>query len=149
MFWSDFGLDDDWFRVRPGSFGNAGWWPSDVREVFSRPQRQRESAYPALNIWTNADEAVVLAEVPGVDPSAFDITVVGKSLTMRAERPQVELKEGEKFLRQERGFGAFSRTVELPFAVDSNKVDAQYKLGVLKVRLPRAEQDKPRKITIR
>lgn len=153
MVWSDlndFGFGDDWFNMRGGALGRLsrmGFWPREVRGFFGG--NEPGAYFPAVNVWSNTEEAVVLAEIPGVDPSAFDISVVGKTLTIKGQRPELELKDGEKYLRRERGDGRFNRTIELPFIVEPEKVHAQYKLGVLKIVLPRAEQDKPRKITIR
>jgi HSP20 family protein len=105
--------------------------------------------FPAMNIWTNDEGALVTAEIPGVDIKDIEISVVGESLTLSGERKPEAVNENEVVHRQERGFGKFTRTVELPFPVDANKVDAVFDKGVLKINLPRAEEDKPRKIAIK
>jgi len=91
----------------------------------------------------------VTAELPGVDPNNLDISVINETLTLRGSRKPPELKEGETFHRRERLFGEFTRTLQLPFRVDSNAVEAHVKNGVLIVKLPRAEADKPRKVAIK
>ena len=106
-------------------------------------------SFPALNIWSNEDELIVTAEVPGINPEDLDISVVGDNLTMKGERKSEDLEEGARYHRQERGYGSFSRTVQLPFPVDIDKVNAKFTNGVLEIALPRAEADKPRKIAVK
>ena len=105
--------------------------------------------YPAMNIWTNEDGVVVTAELPGIDPEKLDIAVVENTLTLSGERPSLELAEGEVYHRRERGYGKFTRSFQLPFNVEANNVQAVYEKGVLHITLPRAEADKPRKITVK
>jgi HSP20 family protein len=87
--------------------------------------------------------------LPGIDPNAIDISVVGKTLTLRGSRKPEEFKENESYHRRERWHGQFTKTIELPFDIDSGKVDAQYRKGILRITLPRAEADKPRKISVK
>jgi HSP20 family protein len=84
-----------------------------------------------------------------VDPGDIEISVRDDTLTLRGSRKAVELEEGTTYHRRERGSGAFARTVELPFRVEGGKVEATFEKGVLKISLPRAEEDKPKKITIK
>jgi len=105
--------------------------------------------YPAMNVWTNENGAVVTAELPGIDPDALDIVVVENTLTLSGERKSDELKEGEVYHRRERGYGKFTRSFQLPFNVEANNVQAIYEKGILHITLPRTEADKPRKITVK
>ena len=104
--------------------------------------------FPAVNIWVKDDDAVLSAELPGVDPDRIDITVENNTVTVRGEREAAELREGEGYLRHERGVGSFARSFVLPFKVDAESVSAQYQKGILQVVLPRAEADKPKRIAI-
>ena len=106
-------------------------------------------SYPAMNVWTNQDGAMITAELPGVIPEDIDISVVGESLTLSGSRQLDELKDGEKFHRRERSFGKFSRTFQLPFWVEADQVEATFKNGVLHIFVPRAEEDKPKKIAVK
>jgi len=106
-------------------------------------------AFPAVNIWTNDDSAVVTAELAGVDKNDIKLSVVDQSLVIEGSRKAEQLKEGETYHRQERGTGDFKRAIQLPFPVNADKISAQLKNGVLSVTLPRAEEDKPRKIEIK
>jgi HSP20 family protein len=74
--------------------------------------------------------------------------VQGEALTIRGSRNPEDLGEGERYLRQERPHGEFSRSVELPFLVEGEKVDASYKDGILRVELPRSKAAKPVRIQI-
>ncbi|HBH62544.1 MAG TPA: Hsp20/alpha crystallin family protein [Nitrospiraceae bacterium] len=105
--------------------------------------------FPATNMWVTDDDAVVTTEIPGIDPNALEISVVKDALTLRGSRQAEELKEGESYHRRERWNGQFTKTLMLPFAVEAGKVEARFSKGVLYISLPRAEADKPRKITVK
>ncbi|RME98752.1 MAG: Hsp20/alpha crystallin family protein [Chloroflexi bacterium] len=105
--------------------------------------------YPAINVWANDEGVVVTAELPGVKTEDIDISVVGNTLTLSGERRPDELKDGEKYHRRERRQGKFTRTFELPFGVEADKVEAMFERGVLHISLPRAEAEKPRKIAVK
>jgi HSP20 family protein len=68
---------------------------------------------------------------------------------LTGKRVPEELKEGEKYHRRERGYGRFTRTFQLPFHVEANNVEAVFEKGILQISLPRAEADKPRKISVK
>jgi len=105
--------------------------------------------FPATNVWVSEDSALVTAEIPGIDPSALEISVINDSLTLRGSRKAEELKDEESYHRRERWSGQFTKTLELPFAVESGKVEARFSKGVLSISLPRAEAEKPRKISVK
>ncbi len=106
--------------------------------------------FPAMNVWTKADVGqVITAEVPGMNVDNLDIKVVGETLTISGSRPAPTKDENIRYHRQERGYGSFTRTIQLPFPIDVDKVEANYEKGVLKIWLPRAESDKPRKIAVK
>ncbi|MBN1993279.1 MAG: Hsp20/alpha crystallin family protein [Anaerolineae bacterium] len=118
-------------------------------DSFSLAGGRTAPNYPAMNVWTNEDGAVVTAELPGINPNDIDISVVGDTLTLSGERQPEALGEGDKYHRRERGCGKFNRAFQLPFKVEADKVDAIFDKGVLHLSLPRAEADKPRKITVK
>ncbi len=107
------------------------------------------SGFPAVNIWSNEEQSLMTAEIPGVDPDKLEITVKDNTVTIRGNRQAESLKDGESWLLRERGEGAFARSFRLPFRVDSDKVKADYQKGILQLTLCRSEQDKPHKITVR
>jgi HSP20 family protein len=105
--------------------------------------------FPAVNVWSQDDTAILTSEIPGIDPDSLDISVVGQRVTISGQRQPEAPKESATYHRRERLHGQFARTLELPFRVDAQKVEANYSKGVLTVKLPRAEEDKPRKIAIK
>ena len=123
----------------------------EMNRLFDRKSRGgvvTAPNYPAINIWMNDDGQVISAEMPGVDPKDINIDVNADAISISGERkPDVGI-EGVDYHRHERGYGSFSRTIQLPFMVDTEKVEANFKNGVLTVNLPRAEADKPKKVTI-
>jgi HSP20 family protein len=123
----------------------------DMNRILSSYQRGVHSApgFPAINIWTGEDGAILMAEIPGVSPDELDISVVGDTLTLQGERKRPEIGENAQYHRQERGYGRFSRTMQLPFPIEVDKVEAAIERGVLKMTLPRAEADRPKRISVR
>ena len=114
------------------------------------PNRMRRApAYPAMNVWSNEEGLVVTAEVPGVSSEDIEINVVGDTLTLSGMRKPDEMNEAARYHRQERGNGNFHPFSPAALSVDVAKVDATFRNGVLNVTLPRAEELKPRKITVK
>jgi len=109
----------------------------------------RASEFPLVNIWINADEAVLTTEIPGIDAKAVDISVAGKTVTLRGSRERSPEKESQAYHRRERWYGQFSKTIELPFNVEVDAVEASFRKGVLKVTLPKAHAEKPRTIKVK
>jgi len=112
--------------------------------TFERPLGA--AVYPAINAWTTDDEEVVTAQLPGINPDDIEISITNDVLTISGERLA---QDGDmRYHRRERFNGKFSRSMHLAFPVAADKVAAGYENGVLKITLPRAEADKPRKITV-
>jgi HSP20 family protein len=105
------------------------------------------TAFPALNIREDAEAFHVEAELPGLKMSDLEILVLGRELTIKGRRAASNV-EGATYHRQERASGEFSRTVRLPVPIDSEKVAAALKDGVLAVTLPKTPEAKPRRIEI-
>jgi len=104
---------------------------------------------PLVDVSETGKEVLVNAEVPGMDPKDIDISLSGNLLTLKGERKHEEEKKGKSFHRIERSYGAFTRTIQLPAEVDSNKVDASYKDGVLTIRMPKTKEESVRKIEVK
>lgn len=121
----------------------------EMNRLFNGTLNIRRREFPALNVWSNEDAAVVTAELPGYDVKDFKASVLGDSLTLVGERKPENYGENVTYQRQERFTGRFERTIRLPFPVEANKIEARYQNGVLTIKLPRAESDKPRKIEIK
>jgi len=118
-------------------------------ETSSYGALRRAPSFPAMNVWTSEEGLIVTAEIPGVEIGDIDISVMNETLTVSGQRNPDEVGEGVRYHRRERGYGRFSRSVQLPYPVDSDHVEATFKNGVLSIALPRAEEDKPRKITVK
>src|ERR687887_224785 len=104
---------------------------------------------PPVDIYQNGDHEVVLkAELPDMTRDDIDITVDNGTLTVKGEKKFDPNVKEENFHRIERRYGTFSRSFSLPQTVDTNKVSAEYKHGVLTVRLPLREEAKPRAIKV-
>lgn len=104
---------------------------------------------PAFDITENEKEYVVTAELPGIDAKELDITYTDGVLTVKGEKKQENEEKGDNFHRIERRYGSFHRSFRIPGEVKSDKVDANFKDGVLKLTLPKAEESKPKKIEVK
>ena len=104
---------------------------------------------PPVDIFQDGDKEIVLkAEVPDMSREDIDITVENGTLTIKGEKKITTDVKEEQFHRIERRYGSFSRSFSLPRTVDATKVGADYKNGVLTVRLPLREDAKPRQIKV-
>jgi HSP20 family protein len=118
---------------------------------YARPHENLAggSWVPAVDIYSNGQHELVLkAELPEIKEEEIDLTIEENTLTLRGERKvDTEVTE-EQFHRIERSYGSFARTFALPPTVDATKVSAEYKAGVLTVRLPLREEAKPKQIKV-
>ena len=144
-------------RFNPGSpYSTTRWDPlaelthlqRALNQAYDSRVARRQAEFPPLNVAADNNEAVVTAELPGVDPADLEVTVHGAMVTIKGVRREAPVAEGEQYHRRERETGAFSRSLELPYDLDPDKVRASLKHGLLEVVLPRAETDKPRKVQI-
>jgi HSP20 family protein len=122
-------------RLAQQVFGNsAGTW--------SRPTAMPMDAYRV------GDEFVVAFDLPGVDPDAIELNIERNVLTVKAERRPTVSAESVEMQVSERPLGVFSRQLFLGETLDTDRIKADYDVGVLTLRIPIAEQAKPRKIEI-
>jgi HSP20 family protein len=104
---------------------------------------------PAVDIYESGNhELVIKAELPDMNKDEIEITVENNTLTLRGEKKMDSSIKEEQCHRIERTYGAFSRTFSLPTTVDTSKVAADYKNGVLTIKLPVREEAKPRQIQV-
>ena len=104
---------------------------------------------PPVDIYENdKHELVLVAELPDMTRDDIDVTVENSTLTIRGEKKMSGDVREEQYRRIERNFGAFSRSFTLPSTVDATKVRAEYKNGVLMIRLPLREEAKPRQVKV-
>ena len=114
----------------------------------SRPMDLEPASWsPAVDLVETADAYLVVADVPGVDPSTIDLSVTGNVLTVRGVKPDEHAGDAPGALR-ERAFGPFHRQIVLSGAVDFDAAQADARNGVLKIKLPKREAAKPRTIPV-
>lgn len=107
-------------------------------------------SYPAVNLWQDNESVFAEMELPGVTLDDLEISIMGgNQLTIKGERRRIEVPEGAVWHRQERAFGSFSRTIELPNDVNADKVEATFCLGVLTIKMPKSEMARTRKIAVK
>ncbi len=110
---------------------------------------RNRQGYPAINIWANAENAIITAEIPGIDKNDIEVNVMGDTISISGTRKPEELPEGAKYHRREIGYGSFQRSLQMPYAIDPKKVKATFKNGILSITLPRSEAEKPKKIAVK
>jgi HSP20 family protein len=103
---------------------------------------------PPINLYDAGETYILTAQLPGVGPEEVDLSITGETLTIRGERKRSDGVSEESYRRQERHFGRWTRTVTLPDRVDGAKVSATFANGVLTVKLPKAEEARPRQINV-
>ncbi|HEV2972280.1 MAG TPA: Hsp20/alpha crystallin family protein [Pirellulales bacterium] len=104
---------------------------------------------PSLDVAETDKDVTVRAEIPGVDPKDLDIQVSGNRLRISGEKKETSEKKEQSFYRRESYYGSFTRDVELPPGVDAEKVDADYKGGVLTVHLNKMPGAAAKKIPVK
>ena len=103
---------------------------------------------PEIEVREENDHFLVRADLPGIKKEELDIAVTGNTLTIKGERKTETEKKGKSYYYSERSHGAFSRTIQLPCEIDSDKVRASYRDGVLELALQKAESAKPKQIKV-
>jgi len=122
---------DDFFRMVPG-------------DIFEG------DLYPKIDVHEDEKAVYLKAEIPGMEEKDIDVTLKENMLTISGEKKEEKTEEdkNQSYRYCERRFGSFSRTIELPDAINAEAVKASYKNGVLKVELPKSESAKPKKISV-
>ncbi len=103
---------------------------------------------PFLDVEEDADQFTLHIEIPGVDPDEVEVSLEENVLTVAGERKFYDTKEADGFRRIERHFGRFHRAVRLPDRVDADRVEANYRDGMLTITVAKAEEAKPRRIAV-
>ena len=103
---------------------------------------------PAIDIYQDSDDLIVETHLAGIDPKNVDISVENDVLTVSGEVKEKDEKKEENYYRKEIRCGSFSRSIILPVAVKGSEAKAEYDNGVLKIKLPKSEDAKPKKIDV-
>jgi HSP20 family protein len=111
---------------------------------------QTGSWVPALDVYETVDKFVVTVELPGIEPEDVEVSVEDSTLTIKGQR-EFFYKDAteDSFQRIERRYGAFSRTLSMPTTADTERVEASFDKGILTIELPKREEAKPKKVTVR
>jgi len=125
----------------------------EVNRLFGASLRQQNgfdvAFSPAIDVAVEKDNVIVNADLPGLTKDDVTVTLQDNYLTIRGEKKhEAEQKEANYFL-SERIYGSFTRTIELPMAVNASKIEARFKDGVLHVTLPKTEDAKPKQIEVK
>lgn len=155
-----------WKGKRRENLGELGWPGSTLGTLRSEMDRLFDRFFggmwsdepglstglgflPSLDVSETEKEITVRAELPGVDPKDLNITISGQTLTLSGEKQESVERKDENFFHSERRFGSFRRTVQLPTPVDSEKVNAEFKNGVIHIRMEKVQAAIPKRITVR
>lgn len=135
-------------------FRNAWTLQEQINRFFEEAFRGRgedsnlSSWAPAVDIYEDGNQLVLKADLPDIEEKELDIRVENNLLFIRGERKFEKKVSEENYLRFERSFGTFSRSFSLPNTVDTEKISAEYRNGVLTVTLPKREESKPKQIKV-
>jgi len=132
---------EDFFR-RPSSL-MPSWWPR-----LKMPEIEEVS--PSMDIFTEGDDVVVKAELPGMKKENIDVSLTKDTITISGEKRKEEKVEKKDYYSLERSYGSFKRSFSLPAEVQTEKASAKFKDGVLEIRVPKTEEakKKEKKVTI-
>ena len=131
------------FLRRPFSLLGPSWFPR-----LRMPEMEELS--PTVDIFEDASDVVVKAELPGMKKEDIDVKLTEGAITISGEKKKEEKIEKKNYYRLERSFGSFSRSFNLPAEVQTDKAKAQFKDGILEVRVPKTEEakQKEKKVSI-
>ena len=135
---------NDFFRLRDelDELFDIGLPQANIRSV-------PRGTFPAINMQEGKDAVNIQAYLPGIEPKEIELTIEDNVLTIKGKRETTVAGEQTNCHRRERFAGAFSRIVSLPEGLDSEKVDAQYREGILNISVGKAEEKKPKQISVK
>jgi HSP20 family protein len=145
--WRPFGTVDRWEPF--GSLVEAGrLFDTFAGRPMAGATQTARPWLPSVDMHETKDDLVLRVELPGVTEKDVAVSIIGDLLTIKGERRWDDQSKDQKFLHVERAYGQFERLIQLPMAVQADKVKAAYRDGVLEITLPKAEELKPREIKI-
>ncbi|MFB3886004.1 MAG: Hsp20/alpha crystallin family protein [Thermodesulfobacteriota bacterium] len=124
-------------------------WDSFFEGGLVRKTKEEGQWLPSLDVSETKSDLVVKAELPGIDPKGIDISLNEGVLTIKGEKRQEKEEKEEGYHLVERSYGSFVRSIRLPREIQSDKINASYKNGVLKITLPKSEEAKKKEIKIK
>jgi HSP20 family protein len=137
------------------------FWNTDVLHEMNRLRREMNNlfssypgnsstnaTYPLINVYDNPDSVIVTAELPGMTKDKIAITFVDNTLTLSGKLNDCDERKKMTMIRRERSKGDFEKTVRLPSKIIAERIEASFVNGILSITLPKAEEAKPKTITV-
>jgi HSP20 family protein len=103
---------------------------------------------PAFDMAEKENELIVKVDLPGIEPKELDVSVSDNTLTVRGEKKEEREEKKEDYLMRESAYGAFSRSVRLPYPIQSDKIKTSYQDGVLRIAMPKSEEAKKKQVKV-
>jgi HSP20 family protein len=144
----------DWPSLRVHPIEELERMRSQIERIFTDLSQRTfgestAGVFPLVNLTENTDNYYIRAELPGIKSEDLDMSITGDTFSITGERKIPEEGSDAKYHRREREAGKFSRIIKMPSLVQADKVEAETRDGVLTVILPKAEEAKPKQITIK
>jgi HSP20 family protein len=136
------------FRELAALQNEMGRWMNALGGATTMGNGQTSTWLPAVDVWETENELVLSFDLPGISEDKVSVELDDNVLTVSGERERAQEHSSERFYRFERRFGSFSRSVTLPAGVTENDIAANYNDGVLEIRVPKPEEQKPKRIQI-
>jgi HSP20 family protein len=136
------------FRELAALQNEMGRWMNQLAGGVTPGNGQSSTWLPAVDVWETENELVLSFDLPGIPEDRITVELDDNVLTVSGERERSSEHSSERFYRFERRFGSFSRSVTLPAGVSESDIEAEYANGVLEVRVPKPEEQKPKRIQI-
>jgi HSP20 family protein len=137
------------FRELAALQNEMGRWMNVLSGGTATPGNGQSSTWlPAVDVWETDNELVLSFDLPGIPENQINVELDDNVLTVSGERERTQEHSNERFYRFERRYGTFSRSVTLPTGVTEKDISANYKDGVLEIRVPKPEEQKPKRIQV-
>lgn len=120
-----------------------------LRGMPRRGERLSETMTPGIDVWETNDSLIVQAAMPGVQPDDLQVSVGDNTLTIRGEVRQQQVRDGDRWHRQEIQYGVFENVITLPPYANTEQVEANYENGMVMLRFPKREQARSRQIPVK
>jgi HSP20 family protein len=136
------------FRELAALQNEMGRWMGQFTGGLTPGNGQSSTWLPSVDVWETENELVLSFDLPGIAEDDIAVELEDNVLTVSGERQRTSEHSSERFYRFERRYGTFSRSVTLPPGVKEDAIDANYKDGVLEIRVPKPEEQKPKRIKV-
>jgi HSP20 family protein len=136
------------FRELAALQNEMGRWMGQLAGTMTPGNGQSSTWLPSVDAWETEDGLVLAFDLPGIPEDDITVELEDNVLTVSGERQRTAERSSERFYRFERRYGTFSRSVTLPAGVKEDEIEASYEDGVLEIRVPKPEEQKPKRIKV-